>query len=64
MAEVEIDEVLRLCSMIIVVSPEAQEEGKGASVRTVSYEAAEVAAHNAVPGGTLPFIELRERCIS
>ncbi len=40
----------------VTVDLRASEEGAG--IRTMGYEAAKVAADNAMPRGTLPFIEL------
>lgn len=70
MAEVEVDKVLRLCATGRKLSAglqapnnfEARDEGR--SRRTVGYEAAKVAAHNAVPGGTLPLVELWQSFVS
>lgn len=54
MAEVEVDEVLRLCGDC--------EHGlwfeKGRSMLTMSDEASKVPANNAVPGSALPRVEL------
>lgn len=59
MAEVEVDKVLGLCAEALVVSgPRNLNMVQRSSLHTVGYEAAEVAAHNAVPSRALPLIEL------
>lgn len=43
-------------SSVVVCSPKQRK--RGGRLHTVSHEASEVTAHDAVPGGPLPLVEL------
>ena len=65
MAEVEVDEVFRLCNMLVSSTMLlGVAESPAIVVYTVSYEAAKVAANNAVPRRALSFVKLFPHLIS
>jgi hypothetical protein len=55
-AEVKVDEVFRLCTLVSFRWPE---HFSRTHQRTMSNEASKVATHDAVPCGTLPAVELQ-----